>query len=200
MTEKTKILIVDDRVENLIALERSLEDMGAELLRALSGKEALLLARQHDFALALVDVQMPGMDGFETVDLMRTNSKTEFLPVIFVSAIYSEEFYLVKGIESGAVDFLVKPLNLTILRGKVSVFLRMHRQRRSLERALQRVETLHGLLPICSFCKSIRDDQGYWSQIEEYLARHSDVDFSHSICPECLKKFYPELSEKPFAT
>jgi DNA-binding response OmpR family regulator len=193
MREKAKILLVDDRKANLIALERSLKGIEAECFHAISGNNALALTLEHEFALALIDVQMPDMDGFETVRLMRSDSKTELLPIIFISAIYSDEFYLIKGIESGAVDFLIKPVNTKILKGKTTIFLKMYQQRKELEEALNKVEILHGLLPICSFCKSIRDDQGYWSQIDEYIAKHSDVDFSHSICPDCMKKYYPEV-------
>lgn len=188
-----KILMVDDREENLIALEHSLEGLGIQACRAYSGNDGLALTLENEFALALVDVQMPEMDGFEMVTLLRGNSRTRHLPVIFLSAIYSDEIYQVKGIESGAVDFMVKPLNVKILRGKVSVFLDLYRQRKALERALGEIKTLHGLLPICSFCKKIRDDNGYWSQLEEYFSQHSDLDFSHSICPDCLKKHYKEI-------
>jgi response regulator RpfG family c-di-GMP phosphodiesterase len=193
VAEQAKILVVDDREENLIALERTLEGMDLQVFRALSGNEGLALTLEHEFALALVDVQMPEMDGFEMVTLLRGNSRTKHLPVIFVSAIYSDEFYQVKGIESGAVDFMVKPLNVKILRGKISVFLDLYRQRKALESALEEIKTLHGLLPICSFCKKIRDDNGYWNQLEEYFSRHSDLDFSHSICPDCLKKHYKDF-------
>ncbi len=188
--------MVDDRAENLLALERSLEGMDIQVFKAQSGNEGLALTLEHEFALALIDVQMPEMDGFEMVSLLRSNSRTRYLPVIFVSAIYSDEFYQVKGIESGAVDFMVKPLNVKILRGKVSVFLDLYRQRKALERALDEIETLHGLLPICSYCKKIRDDNGYWSQVEDYISKRSDLDFSHSICPDCMKKHYGELVDR----
>ena len=194
--EQIKILLVDDKEENLIALERSLDGMDVQAYRALSGNEGLALTLENDFALALVDVQMPEMDGFEMVSLLHGNSRTRHLPVIFVSAIYSDEFYQVKGIESGAADFMVKPLNVKILRGKVSVFLDLYKQRKALEKALDEIKTLHGLLPICSYCKKIRDDNGYWSQLEEYFSQHSDLDFSHSICPECMEKHYHELMDE----
>ncbi|MBF9016595.1 MULTISPECIES: two-component system response regulator [unclassified Oceanispirochaeta] len=196
ISEELKILIVDDREENLFALEMLLHEMDVTVIRTESGNDALKATLEHDFALALIDVQMPEMDGFETVKLMRLNKRTELLPVIFVSAIYSDEFYHVKGIESGAVDFLVKPLNPSILKGKVSVFLKLYKQRRELEKALENVEALQGLLPICSHCKSIRDDKGYWSKLENYFLDHSDILFSHSLCPDCFKKHYPEIADK----
>ena len=108
MMKRPKILLVDDHVENLIALERSMDDMNLDFIRALSGNEALIATLEHEFALALIDVQMPEMDGFETVKLMRKDKRTEYLPVIFVSAIYTDEYYHIKGLESGAVDFFNK--------------------------------------------------------------------------------------------
>lgn len=133
MSEKTKILIVDDKIENLIALERLMVDFNVEPIRALSGNQALQLTLYHNFALALVDVQMPDMDGFETVTLMRSNEATRHLPVIFVSAIYREDFHVVKGLESGAVDFITKPINPEILKGKIRVFLDLYEQKNLLE-------------------------------------------------------------------
>ncbi|MDC7235128.1 MAG: response regulator [Spirochaetales bacterium] len=195
MEEKPKVLIVDDLESNLFALSSLLEDMDVEIIQALSGNEALAATLEHDFALVLIDVQMPEMDGFETVSIMRSTKKTKLLPVIFVSAIYQDELYKVKGIESGAVDFLVKPLNPIILKGKVNVFLQLYKQRKELERALENVKTLQGLLPICAHCKSIRDDKGYWNKLESYFTQHSDLIFSHSLCPDCTKKYYPELDE-----
>ena len=99
-----QVLIVDDREENLIALEGVLVDCDAELIRAMSGNEALDLMLKRDFALVLLDVQMPGMDGFEVAELMRLNDKTRHLPIVFVSAINIEDRHIFKGYEAGAVD------------------------------------------------------------------------------------------------
>ncbi len=134
MNDKPKILIVDDIKENLIALERILADFNVEFVRATSGNDALVNTFLHDFALAIIDIQMPEMDGYETVEFLRQEAKTKYLPVIFVSAIYKDDFYVVKGIESGAVDLISKPINQDILRGKVKVFLDLYTQKRQLER------------------------------------------------------------------
>ncbi len=133
MIDKAKILIVDDRVENLVALETLLNDFDIELVRALSGAEALAKTFNNQFALAIMDVQMPEMDGYETVALMRQAKSTKNLPVIFVSAIYKEDFHVIKGIETGAVDFIVKPIISEVLRGKVKVFLELYKYQTSLE-------------------------------------------------------------------
>src|SRR5512136_3415420 len=136
--EKPKILTVDDRAENLYALERLLKNLDVEVIKALSGAEALNLTLEHDFCLAIVDIQMPEMDGYELVELLRSNEDTATLPAIFVSAIYSDEYHHRKGYEAGAVDFMSKPFVPEILLSKVKVFVDLYRQRRALEEEIQR--------------------------------------------------------------
>ncbi|MDY6934713.1 MAG: response regulator [Spirochaetota bacterium] len=138
MNNKPNILIVDDKVENLIALESVLCDLHVNLIRAISGNEALIKILEHEFALALLDIQMPDMDGYETLELIRQNKKTELLPVIFVTAIYSDKHSLIKGIEKGAIDFIVKPIIPEILIGKVNIFLSLDKQRKKLEKEIKR--------------------------------------------------------------
>ncbi len=142
MQVKPKILIVDDRIENLVALEKLLAPFKVEVIRAMSGNEALQHTLNHEFALALIDVQMPEMDGFETVNLMRSSEETKLLPVIFVSAIYREDFHVVKGIESGGVDFITKPINPAVLKGKVKVFLDLYLHRQKLEGEIEHREKI----------------------------------------------------------
>ncbi|OQX96427.1 hypothetical protein B6I21_01080 [candidate division KSB1 bacterium 4572_119] len=129
MSQKPKILIVDDKIENLVALETLLSCLDVEFIRALSGNEALEKTLEHDFAIALIDVQMPDLDGFETVKYMRDVKRTQNLPVIFISAIYSEDYYKIKGVESGAIDFITKPIVKEILLGKVKIFLDLYDQK-----------------------------------------------------------------------
>jgi diguanylate cyclase (GGDEF)-like protein len=130
---KAKILIVDDRPENLFVLESLIDAPDVELIRAGSGNEALAKVLDNDFALVLLDVQMPGMDGYEVAELMRGNRQTKNIPIIFVTAKHKEQASIFKGYDSGAVDYLFKPLEPVILKGKVGVFLELHRQRRELE-------------------------------------------------------------------
>ena len=130
---KPAILIVDDSPTNLFAMERVLGSLDATVLKARSGNEALSLTLRHDFAVVLLDVQMPDMDGFETATLMRNDEATRYVPVIFVTAISKTEEYAFKGYETGAVDYLFKPVNPDILRNKVKVFLELDRQKKALE-------------------------------------------------------------------
>lgn len=138
--EKIPVLIVDDRPENLNSLEALLCDMGLDLVRATSGNEALRHTLYTDFALVLMDVQMPEMDGFEAADLMRKNPKTRQLPIIFLTAGMKEQRQLFKGYEAGAVDYLLKPIDPAILRSKVRVFCEMFCTRRELELQEQMLE------------------------------------------------------------
>ena len=133
MSQKPKILIVDDKPENLFALEKTLQKLDVQVLQAKSGNEALGLALDHEFCMAIVDVQMPEMDGYELVELMRGNEATENLPVIFVSAIFSDEYHHRKGYDSGAVDFMSKPFIPEILLSKVKVFIELYTQRKELQ-------------------------------------------------------------------
>ncbi|MEI8258970.1 MAG: response regulator, partial [Deltaproteobacteria bacterium] len=127
------ILIVDDKPNNLFALERILKDVPARVLKANSGDEALALSLHHDFAIAILDVQMPGMDGYELAELLLGNPSTSRVPIIFLSAAHVDEAHRFRGYESGAVDYLVKPLDPAILLGKVSVFLELARMRTELQ-------------------------------------------------------------------
>lgn len=129
-----KFLLVDDLQDNLVALQALLAEPGLELLIAQSGREALELLLTHDVALALIDVHMPEIDGFELAELMRGRERTRRVPIIFVTAADHEARREFVGYEAGAVDFLFKPVDPHVLRSKVAVFVELHRQRRELER------------------------------------------------------------------
>ncbi len=136
----TKILIVDDLPENLLALRKILEQDDRSIYQANSGDAALSLLLEHDFALAILDVMMPGMDGLELAELMRGTEKTRNVPIVFVSAAGREMNYAFKGYETGAVDFLQKPLDVTAVKSKVNVFVALHQQRREMARQLAALE------------------------------------------------------------
>ncbi|HEV2145870.1 MAG TPA: ATP-binding protein [Longimicrobiaceae bacterium] len=121
-----RILMVDDRIENLVALEAILQPLGHELVRANSGEEALRQVLLHDFAVILLDVQMPGMNGFETAHLIKSRERSRATPIIFLTAISKEEEYVFEGYSAGAVDYMFKPFNPTILRSKVAVFVELY--------------------------------------------------------------------------
>lgn len=132
------VLIVDDTPENLVALEVVLEDLPCQLVSANSGAEALAKLLKQDFALVLLDVQMPEMDGFEVAEIMRSNKRTMNVPIIFVTANSRDDRNMRRGYQSGAVDYLFKPIDPTMLCSKVSFFLQLDYQKKRLEAKLRR--------------------------------------------------------------
>lgn len=159
MNEKVDILIVDDKKENHLVMESVLTDKELNLVKALSGEEALKLCLSHSFAVILMDVQMPGMDGFEAASLLRSIEKTKHIPIIFVTAISKEQKSIFKGYEVGAVDYLFKPFDPIILRSKVNIFKEMYLQRRLIEKQAEelavKVEELNRMEEEKQFLESI---------------------------------------------
>lgn len=132
VTEKAKILLVDDRQENLLALEAILSSLDQILVRANSGEEALKALLVDEFAVILLDVQMPGLDGFETAGHIKRREKTKDVPIIFLTAISNEPHHAFRGYAAGAVDYIAKPFDPWVLRAKVSVFVDLHRKNRQI--------------------------------------------------------------------
>jgi signal transduction histidine kinase len=136
----SKLLIVDDLPENLLALSKIIDRPDRIIYQAGSGEQALSLLLEHDFALAIVDVMMPGMDGFELAELMRGTERTRHVPIVFVSAAGKELNYAFKGYETGAVDFLHKPLDIAAVQSKVNVFVSLCQQRHEVKRQVEALE------------------------------------------------------------
>ncbi|MFA1544466.1 response regulator [Actinomadura monticuli] len=133
MDDKAKILLVDDREENLIALEAILSSLDQDLVRARSGEDALKALLTDEYAVILLDVVMPGMDGFETARDIKRRKKTRDLPIIFLTAVNSDPDYAFRGYAAGAVDFISKPFDPWVLRAKVSVFVELHTKNKQLQ-------------------------------------------------------------------
>ena len=132
--ERVNILLVDDRAENLLALEAILESLGQNLVRATSGPEALKQVLATEFAVILLDVQMPVMNGFEVAEIIKSREKSRTIPIIFLSAINKEDAYVYKGYSMGAVDYVFKPFNPDVLRSKVAVFVDLYLKQREIQR------------------------------------------------------------------
>ncbi|MEJ8857356.1 hybrid sensor histidine kinase/response regulator [Variovorax robiniae] len=143
LEHESKLLLVDDLPENLLALDALVRGEGRTVFQATSADAALALMLEHEFALAILDVQMPGMNGFELAELMRGTERTRHIPIIFVSAAGSELNYAFKGYESGAVDFLQKPLDGHVVQSKVSVFVDLYRHRKALRREMDALAASH---------------------------------------------------------
>jgi len=173
--EKKMILIVDDNPVNHKVIGSILIDNGYEVGSSLDGNNALEFIKRIEPDLILLDIMMPEMDGFEVCKRLKNNVLTRHIPVIFLTSKNSTED-IVKGFQKGGVDYISKPFNKDELLARINTHIE--------------IKILRGFLPICMHCKSIRDDKGYWNSIEEYMDKHADVIFSHSLCPKCMKKIY----------
>lgn len=140
MNNKPKILLVDDKTGNLVALRTVLKDLDVDLIEATSGNDALKATLRHDFALALLDIQMPEMDGYELASILREEEKTARLPFIFISAVYTDNLNVFKGYEKGAFSFITKPFQPEILINKVKFFIEKHQQEAALQELNRELE------------------------------------------------------------
>lgn len=210
---KNKILVVDDIKKNIQVLGSVLGKEGYAVSYATDGAKALEMTMIEAFDLILLDVMMPGMDGFEVCQKLKKEPKTQEIPILFLTA-KSEQDDIIRGLQHGAVDYLTKPFNTAelIARVKTQMSLRkahriilernteLEKKNKELERLLNEnqqakseIKTLRGILPICAQCKKIRNDEGYWTAIESYISKHSDAEFTHGMCQDCAEELYPDL-------
>lgn len=197
--DPAKVLVVDDNAANIDVILTFLEGDGYDLSIATSGEMALKIARHSVPDLILMDVMMPGMDGYETCRELKADPVTAQIPIIFVTA-KKEMADVVNGFRSGGVDYISKPFRQEEMQSRVSTHISLRKMILAQERlikqlndALAEVNTLRGLLPICSYCKKIKDEKGKWKKLERYLREHSGAKFSHGICDECFKKIDMEI-------
>lgn len=187
-----KILIAEDDPVSRCLLEATLVKSGYEVIVTSNGEEAWEALQRNSPPVAILDWMMPGLDGVEVCRRVRAIQTPAPTYLILLTA-KSEKQDIVHGLEAGADDYVTKPFDRLELQSRVSVGLRIAELQRNLanrivdlEAALTRVKQLQGLLPICSYCKKVRDDQNYWQQVDSYISKHSEVEFSHSICPACF--------------
>jgi len=202
-----KILVAEDDAVTRKILVVTLERLGWDVIQAEDGNAAwqLLETLKGTDApeLAVLDWMMPGVEGIEICRRLRTTPGFELVYVILVTSRGGKED-LSYGLAAGANDYITKPFDPGELQARVRVGERMVRLQRSLaarvtevEAALAHVQRLQGLLPICSYCKNVRNEANYWEQVESYLGAHSDLDFTHSICPSCTEKLMKEMDASP---
>ena len=195
------VLLVDDNPINLKVLVDALLSDGLRVSVAKSGEQALEKAPKIAPDMILLDVRMPpGLDGFETCQRLKLDPVTQEIPVIFMTVLDDAE-NIVHAFEVGAVDYVIKPIRVADVLARVKTHLTLRRMQKELEtqnaklqEALANVKTLKGLVPICANCKKIRDDAGYWNELERYIEAHSDAFFSHGVCPECMELLYGKES------
>ena len=186
-----KVLIVDDNTANIDVMLTFLEMEGYEISIATSGAMALHVAGHDHPDLILLDVMMPNMDGYEICRKLKKDPTTASIPIIFVTA-KKETADIVQGFQCGGVDYISKPYRQEEVLSRVRTHLQLRRLLDNqeqliteLNRALGEVNTLKGILPVCSYCKKIRDEGGNWQQMERYIASRSETEFSHGICEAC---------------
>jgi len=182
MNEESFILIVDDNSTNIQLLGNLMERNDYKVAIAMNGKQALNFMKTNSPDLILLDVMMPEMSGYEVCKKLKENKDTEHIPVIFLTA-KSDTDDLVKGFEAGGIDYVAKPFNSVELLARVKTHIK-------LKKTIEENLSLKGIIPICAKCKKIRDDEGYWQQVEVYIEKHSKAEFSHGLCLECNEELY----------
>ena len=199
------ILLVDDAPDQVRVLSEILQGLPCRLLKASSGAQALALALREKPDLILLDILLPDLDGLAVLKELRNNPAAGDGPVIFLSAKAGLDD-VVAGLEAGAADYLPKPFHgpelLARVRTHLGFKLARDRERKlltDLQETASQVKHLSGLIPICAHCKKIRDDRGYWQQVEQYVSQGTALQFSHGLCPDCSPIYFP-LAQKEART
>jgi CheY-like chemotaxis protein len=189
------VLIAEDEAVSRRLLEATLRRWGHDVVVTVDGDAAWAALQRPDAPpIAVLDWMMPGLEGVEICRRVQARGSAT-PPYLVLLTANSERPNVIAGLEAGADDFMGKPFDPEELRARLVVATRVVELRRKLaervhelEAAISRVKQLQGLLPICAYCKKIRDDRNYWQQVEEYVSAHTDAQFSHGICPECYER------------
>lgn len=200
-----RILIAEDDAVSRHVLQATLSKWQHDVVVTSDGAQALAcLSRDDRPSLAVLDWMMPGVDGLQVCRAVRAAETNRPLYLILLTA-KGQKDDIVAGLDAGADDYVLKPFDHAELRARIQVGVRtlalqqaLADRVRELEVALNQIEVLRGILPICSYCKKVRDDQNYWQQVESYISAHSEARFSHCICPDCYSEVVePELAALP---
>lgn len=194
MKQQVTILVVEDNQDDFLLLEETLEtskEIEANVLHEERLEKAIEAAKNHTIDAAVIDLSLPDSFGLET--FVSFYKHFPFIPAIIMTGAKDYDMAL-EAVQKGAQDYLFKgdPSPTAIVR-TIRYAIERQRLTTELKLALERVKQLEGLLPICSSCKKIRDDKGYWNRIDSYLSAYTMIKFSHSICPDCVKILYPDL-------
>ncbi len=194
-----KVMIVDDDPTTRQFLQTLVSRSGHEVLLASDGAEAIELAARNRPDIILADWMMPRISGVELCAHFRSAGPGQPYTFIILLTARDDSEDVVEGLNAGADDYIIKPFNAAELLARIRTGERivrletiLRRRNEELEQSLLTIRRLKGLLPICMFCKRVRNDQDYWQQLETYIHEQTGTDFSHGVCPECLKKHYPD--------
>ena len=174
-----KILIADDEAVSRLRLRETLTRLGHDVIEATDGQQAWGCFQREEIPLLVVDLMMPLVDGLELCRMIRAEKRDKYTYIIMLTALGGKGSYL-EGMNAGADDFITKPFDQDQLDA------RLHVAERTLSLQAE-VKRLEGLLPICSYCKRIRDDENVWTGLESYITKRTDAAFSHGICPDCYE-------------
>jgi CheY-like chemotaxis protein len=211
-----KILVVDDDTITIRIVRNMLEAEGYRHVESAgSGETALEMVAREAPDLILLDILLPGMAGYDVCRAVRRGVETAHVPILMVTGSSPDaDTALEESYRAGATDFIAKPIRpieflarvkaaletkaaYDQVRSELKLRTRAEREKEKviaqLQTAIEEIQTLSGMLPICAACKKIRDDSGYWNQIENYISEHSNAEFSHSICPDCAKSYLGTL-------
>ncbi len=203
MTIKRQLLVVDDEEDIVHYLKQLLEDEGYPTFTARSGQEALKIVKRESIAILITDIRMPKMDGIKLINKISSTQKK--MQTIVLTG-HGDIDTAIEAMKTGTLNYLRKPINfeellITIEKGLGIIELheklknktaKLTESNKKLKKALSEIKQLGSLLPICASCKKIRDDKGYWNQIEVYIQTHTNTLFSHGLCPDCGEKLYGE--------
>lgn len=209
MAHRFKILVTDDDPDILELNSTILRKVGYEVYEASTAKETLEMVRTHRPDLIILDVILPDMRGTRLCRMIKDDPDLRGPFIILMSGVQVSSNNQAKGLNVGADGYLVKPVSKKEFIARVQAMERIKQAEdalmetkkeqeatiEKLQKALEEIKTLRGLIPICAWCKKIRDDEGYWDELEVYLSKHSEAVFSHGLCPECSKAMKKKIEE-----
>ncbi|MCG8618833.1 MAG: response regulator [Desulfobacterales bacterium] len=175
--KKNLILVVDDEPRNLQLAGKVVSDNGFDVAMAQNGRQAMNFVKKNQPDLILLDIMMPDMDGYEVCRRLKKNPQYRHIPVIFLTA-KNATADVVRGFDAGGVDYVPKPFQPPELLARIRTHLEL--------------KLLRSLFPMCATCKRIRDDEGYWNQVDTYLEAYTEMTFTHSICDDCMEDLYSD--------
>jgi DNA-binding response OmpR family regulator len=209
MSEQFKVLVTEDSPDILLLSTMLLRRAGYEVLEASTGRECLDIVRDHHPDLVLLDVMLPDMTGVQVCKQIKTDKHLEDIFVILASGVQVSSENQAEGLDTGADGYIIRSIPNKEFLARVQAGERIKRAEDALrekgiqqqnliaelEAALVEIKTLKGCIPICASCKKIRDDEGYWNQLEAYISKHTDAIFTHGICPTCLEQARAEMKK-----